>query len=243
MRSSRVASRSSAAPCAGLPAGDQWPSDVPDPHRPHRLTAARIVLAYSGQCPPCGPWAARTLAYLLQPIWQRRGTREAYADQPGGSEASGPAGSGSASALSDTDTAKPIAAFVGQADEYIALEIVQYLNRYLDIVWNRITTLTLLSLLLMTAVNSYPFQPAGALSNWMIVVILLAVAVVVSVLWGIQRNEFIARVSKAGVNRSLWNLEFVGRLTAYVAPVLGLLAVLSVGVSDVLRIVLGPFAR
>jgi hypothetical protein len=172
------------------------------------------------------------VSLLRSNSWEKRGAKEAYPDPPerGNSE----------SDIKPVDGCPPS---VVQGDEYLALEIVRYLNRYLDIIWNRITSLTLLILLLMAAVDSYPFRPEGALFRWMMGLVLLSVVVVVRVLIGINGNEFIARVNKVPVNRSLWNLDFLGKLTTYVAPVLGLLTVLSVGVSDFLRIVLGPFVH
>jgi hypothetical protein len=62
------------------------------------------------------------------------------------------------------------------------------------------------------------------------------------VLVGVNRNELISRVNKEVADRSLFNLDFLGRMAAYIGPVVALLAALSLGVSDLLRILLGPFA-
>jgi hypothetical protein len=188
------------------------------------------------------PWPAR-LAAVLEPVWRARGPLEAYADL---SSARGEAGVSQAvrsllpDGMAETD-AVALERAVEQAEDRLAMELVRHLNQYMDLVWNRLAVVTVLGLGLMALVTSYPFQPAGALFNWMLTVVLLAVGVIVGVLAGINRNELFARINKIPAGRSLWNLDFLGKLTAYVAPLLGLLALLSAGVSDLLRLIVSGF--
>lgn len=128
-------------------------------------------------------------------------------------------------------------------DEYIALEVVRYVNRHIDLIWNRVATLAILCLLLMTAANSYPFQPAGSVFGWMATVVLFAVLLILHVVIGLQGNELVCRVNRRTGTSAFFSLDLAAKLAAFVAPVLGLLAVLSIGVSDVLRLIFGPLVN
>jgi hypothetical protein len=131
---------------------------------------------------------------------------------------------------------------LAMAENYVALEVVRFLNRHLDLLWLRVTALTILTLSLLMAVNSYPFQPASCLYHWVMVPVIVSIWMVLRVLIGVNKNELIARVNKDVADRSLLNLDFLSKIAAYIGPVVALLAALSVGVSDFFRILLGPFA-
>lgn len=191
---------------------------------------APLPLASPGVAEAHGARFARGLIKVLAPCWERRSSEAAYGDAPGSEGGS----SGGA--------ATPIG-LAAQADQYVALEVVRYLNRHLDLIWHRVTSLTLAGLLLMAGVNSYPFQPAGRLFTWLMIVVFLAVAAVVFVLVGVNSNTLIARVNRLPAHRSVWNLDFLAKMVTYVGPLIGLLAAFSFGMSDILRIILGPFVR
>ncbi|AGA24625.1 hypothetical protein [Singulisphaera acidiphila] len=183
---------------------------------------------------------SRALTRLLAPVWSLRGPLEGFADQ--GSQRSESSGS-STGPEGDAESRVVLSARSVEVGEmYLSLEVIRYLNRHLDILWIRVSALTVLTILLMATVNCYPYQPAGTLFQWTLLVVVLALVMIVRVLVGFNCNELISRVNKIPVDRSLWNLDFLGKLVAYVGPVLALLAALSVGMSDLIRLVLGPLS-
>ena len=127
------------------------------------------------------------------------------------------------------------------AEDFLTFHLLRHADRVLDLIWNIMTLVMVSALLLMAACNSYPFQPARILSDWMMVVVSVVTVAIVTVLVGIQKDELMARVKKTGSSGSLWNLEFGSRLITYVAPVLALLATLMYGFYDTLLVILGPF--
>jgi hypothetical protein len=178
------------------------------------------------------------LMSLLDDVWSKRGTQPAYGESPETPHESSIEPRHEHSSPMDLPHST-----VDLAEAYVALELVRFTNRLFDLLWARVTLLTVLTLLLMATVNSYPFQPAGTLGSWTLVVLGLALAIILSVLIGYNRSGLVAQVNGLPANRSLWNLDFLGKATAYVGPVLALLAALSIGASDFLRIILGPLGK
>ena len=172
-----------------------------------------------------GDAIARACVALLLPIWRGRPADRAY---PGpSSPPHGPDAQGGPPA-------------VARAESFVAMELLRDLNRPITALWIELTTVTVLGLLLLMVVNSYPYRIAGHLFGLAVLTVVAAAGVIARVLWGVQGNALIRRVSGTG-GRSAFNAEFLGRLVTYVAPlVLGLIAALSFAASDVLRVVLGP---
>jgi hypothetical protein len=222
----RIASLS--MPPAALPAAAPAARTWLFPTRPQLLNPT----------PDTGARMARGLLSILGPTWKRRDAQEAY-----GETSEEPKTGTSSNRSTDRAGADPGHCLIAQADQYVALALVRYLNRHLDILWRRVASLTIAALLLMAGVNSYPFQPAGRLFVWVMLVVMLAVAAVLFVLLGVNSNSLIARVNRLPAHRSVWNLDFLAKSFAFIAPVLGLLATLFFGMADVLRVFLGPFVR
>ncbi len=172
----------------------------------------------------------RLLRWLMKDVWPTRSLHESYADTQGKP----------AEERTEGD-ANPRRKFEQEAEEYVALELVWRFNRYLQVVWIRVFALTILTLLLICAVDSYPFQPAGRLLLWTLIVAALAVFSVLRVLVGINRNEMLAHVNNTPLNRSLFNIDFLTKISTYVAPILALIAAVSYSTSGLLRVFFTPF--
>ncbi|WP_237170548.1 hypothetical protein [Paludisphaera borealis] len=194
--------------------------------------------------------ATRAITRLLTHVWLDRSPVKAFSDQgvkppekdePKADKAEPAATPSSSDDQSQFDSLQ--ASAVEGVETYLAIEVVRYLNRHLEILWVRVTALTVLTLMLVATVNSYPFQPAGTLFQWTMFIVVLMVMVLTRVLVGFHRNALISRVNKLPTDRSLWNLDFVGKLIAYVGPVVAVFAALSVSISDLIRLVLGPLVR
>ncbi|MDR3620324.1 MAG: hypothetical protein P4L85_13315 [Paludisphaera borealis] len=193
----------------------------------------------------------RAITRLLTHVWLDRSPVHAFSDQgakpPEKDEPKADKTESAATPSSSDDDQSQFdslpASTIEGAETYLAIEVVRYLNRHLEILWVRVTALTVLTLILVATVNSYPFQPAGTLFQWTMFIVVLTVMVLIRVLVGFHRNALISRVNKLPTDRSLWNLDFVGKLIAYVGPVVAVFAALSVSMSDLIRLVLGPLVR
>ncbi len=183
------------------------------------------------------PWILETHASpgwacveLLLPVWSQRTVSESF---------SGPTDESNPVRFLGVPESKRATQFVERAETYLAMEIVRVLNHYLVACWLRVTLVTILGLLLLMVVNSYPFQPAGWIFGMVVLEVLAAALVVIWMMWGFQRNALIRRV-KGGEEKSAFNLEFLGNLLTYVGPlVAGLIAVFSFTASDILRVMFG----
>jgi hypothetical protein len=181
---------------------------------------------------PATAW--RDLQSRVEAEWSARDPRVAYSDVT-------PETGGRPEIVNPRN--RSLADRVLAAEEYFALECVRTLNQVLSVIWNRLALVTVLGLLLMAAVNSYPFTPGGQLFRWMMIVVILAVAAIVFVVAGIHRNELIARVNKQPVDRSFLSLDFASKMATYAVPLVALLAAFSYGFGDLLAVVLGPFLK
>jgi len=184
-----------------------------------------------------GAKISRACVEVLLPFWKRRPTERAYPD-PGSPGTQVAAAEFDELAGVPVDEHSNVRRLIEQAEEFVAMELLRDLNRPIMTFWVRVTSLTILSLLLLMVVSSYPFRPAGTLIGLALLVVVFAVGVMIRVLWGFQRNGIIRRVTNTD-GRPGFNLEFLGRLITYVLPMaLGLFA-LSFAASDVLRALLG----
>lgn len=111
------------------------------------------------------------------------------------------------------------------AEDFIAIQVVTYISRLFPHLRNYLTFVTAGLLLLLLAVNTYPFQPHHLLMMMLWVMILAVVALAVWVLVQSNRDEVLSRVAKSEPGKVTWNRRFIVQLLIYgVLPLLSLLA-------------------
>src|SRR5439155_11383937 len=91
--------------------------------------------------------------------------------------------------------------WVQLAEDFVALEIVNYVSQFFVQLRNLVMFLTIGPLLLMLAVTSYPFQPQRLLLLfiWLLIGILVVAAVVIFM--QIERDELVSRISRTTPHR------------------------------------------
>ncbi|MFM7130795.1 MAG: hypothetical protein ACKO0V_15710, partial [bacterium] len=130
---------------------------------------------------------------------------------------------------------------VREAEIILAAMLVNYLKQTYDLIWFLISTLIIHVIFTLFFLNSYPFQPAGDLYKWFAFIGGVAIVTCVWVMIGISRDGVMARVKRSPEGLWILNGDLVGKLVGFAAPILTLLATLSLGFSDLFRVLFRPF--
>ena len=161
---------------------------------------------------------ARVLQPVVEPYWR---TKPLPLDTPaGGKESSAPPAESSVEKRALDPAA---AAWLRQAEEFIASHLVIYVAYVFLHLRNLLSTFLISGLLLFVAVTAYPFQPARVLVFFLIGFIVLLAALAVGSFLQMERDEILSRVSRTQAGKVSWDLSFVLRIVVY-----GLLPILSV---------------
>jgi ABC-type lipoprotein release transport system permease subunit len=109
---------------------------------------------------------------------------------------------------------------------------------------NSVTGFLVAGLVAMTFVlTSYPFQPQGQLLGLIGVLAAITVGVVAVIAVSSSRDEVLSRLNKTEPDRLTFDREFLTTMVTVVVPLVGLVASLSYGMSDLLRSWLEPLFR
>ncbi len=161
---------------------------------------------------------ARVLQPFVEPYWR---TKPLPSDTPaGGKESSAPRAENSV----DKRTIDPAAAaWLRQAEEFIASHLVIYVAYVFLHLRNLLSTFLISALLLFVAITAYPFQPARILVFFLIGFIVLLAALAVGSFLQMDRDEILSRVARTQAGKVSWDFSFILRVVLY-----GLLPILSV---------------
>jgi uncharacterized membrane protein len=176
--------------------------------------------------------AALACLDLLTPVWDSAPPAEGFGektDDP--SNATKSPGEGTDRALQD---------WVKAAEDLIALEVVMRISQCMVHLKNLAYYLAFAPILLLLAVNSYPFQPERFLQVCLWTILLGVVASVLAVYVGMERDELLSRVSKTRPNAVEFDRTFLTNVLAFVIPVAGIVLAQFPYVSDMLNQWLGP---
>ncbi len=113
---------------------------------------------------------------------------------------------------------------IQRAQSFFAAQIVVFLHHVLSHLQNLIFFVVMGLLLMLLAINYYPFQPREGLLwfNWLIILTTISLSLVVFVQMG--RDRVLSLLSDTPPGQVTWNREFVLRILLYViVPVLVLL--------------------
>ncbi|MCI0412911.1 hypothetical protein L0222_08940 [bacterium] len=103
-----------------------------------------------------------------------------------------------------------------RAEEFLALRVVFVLREIFMHLRNYLMYATAGSLLMLFAVNSYPFQPKRLLMVILSVLTVVVISTALAVLIQMNRDEILSRISKTSVNKISWDRSFASRLLMYV---------------------------
>ena len=163
---------------------------------------------------------ARTLQPLLEPYWRTKPLPAETA--AGGKDAPGT----QAESSKEKRVLDPAAAaWLRQAEEFLASHLVIYVGYVFLHLRNLLSTFVLSGLLLFVAIAVYPFQPARFLVGFAISFIVLLALLTVGTFFQMDRDEVLSRVGRTPAGKVTWDLSFVLRIVAFgVLPILSVLA-------------------
>jgi hypothetical protein len=190
--------------------------------------------------------AARACLHVLAQFWSRRSIGETGGDQSppkAGSEAAEPADARQErppSAEPQGSASTDVRRWCKLAEDYLALEVINYVSQFFVQLRNQVTFLTVGSLLFAAVVLSYPFEPQRL---WL----LLATALVIAVLFvglkifiGMERDEVVSQIVGSTPNRVNFHWGFLSNLIMYTLPLVTVLLATSTDLADLLNAWLSP---
>jgi hypothetical protein len=184
--------------------------------------------------------AARACVAAIDRAWPTLSVGDAFAHAPaaaaGEGAASAPAPAGGGGPAPDD----PLRQWFRLAEDFLAIEVVNWLSHFFAQLRNLITFLVVGSILLLFAVLYYPFQPQRLLLIFTGGLILVFAVGLFRMFLQIERDEVVSRILKTTPNRINLNPVFLSHVGTYVVPLLGVLAATSMDVSNLLHTLLDP---
>jgi hypothetical protein len=140
--------------------------------------------------------------------------------------------------------ADPVRLWLRLAEEFVAVQVVDYVEwvlRHLRI----LAVFLLLALLLTTALLScYPFQPQSLAKLVFFFIVIGTIGAIVLVMSRLNRDEVLSRITQTEPGRITWNATFILNLLVFGGvPLLALISSEFPGVRDFLFSWLGPVLK
>jgi hypothetical protein len=129
------------------------------------------------------------------------------------------------------------------SEDLVALQLMRWLGPSLNQIWTIIGFLVIASISLTFAVTSYPFPMQGTLFSGLQILAVLIAIVTLLILVGTNRDEIISRVTNKTPNKLSFDGALTSGLFAYILPLLGLVAALSLDTSDLIHTLIDPITR
>ncbi len=146
-----------------------------------------------------------------------------------------------ATAVPDPDRPEWLTAWLGRSEEFVALVTMTYVSQFALHLRNNVMFLTACPLLMLLAVNSYPFQPHRLLALFFWTLSLVTLLVVLGCLVTLDRDELLSRIAKS--RPAYFDWASAPTIAKYVIPLIGVLITQHPDVSDFLYTYFGPLLR
>ena len=130
-----------------------------------------------------------------------------------------------------------------RVEDALALYLVLRLRTYALALRQMACALTIGPPLLLLAMTSYPFQPQQLTTTLIWTFILLALGAILMIHIGVDRDEFVSRVSGTTPNAVTFDWAFASNVLTRVVPALTVFLIAFPGISYWIRSVLGPLSR
>ena len=114
-------------------------------------------------------------------------------------------------------------------ETFVALMTVVYLSQFFVGLRTLVWSLTIAAPLLLLAAASYPFQPERPLLYALMALLGAVVVGILYVLYDLNRNELVSRITKTTPNRFTLDRGFLMSVGQYILPVLGVAALYLAG--------------
>jgi hypothetical protein len=133
------------------------------------------------------------------------------------------------------------AIWIRAAEEFVALRLSSYVRYVFLQIKNLLTFAFLEFLIVIAAINSYPFQPKHPVMALVWVVAVICVGLVAWSFIGMERDRVLSYIGKTKPGEVMLSFEFISSMTIYViVPLLTLLATQFPGVGDAIFSAFAP---
>jgi hypothetical protein len=167
--------------------------------------------------------AAGALVEMLEHYWKSRGLSGARAEAEPLKADSIPA-SKPTTELFKRDLLDAVDIWFRLAEEFIAIQVVTFINQVFVHLRALLTFITAGSLLMLLTITYYPFQPQRLITLFIWSCILSIVLASLIVFIQASRNEVVSRIGGTAANRVTFDRTFISMVVTYgVLPLLGLL--------------------
>jgi hypothetical protein len=176
---------------------------------------------------------------IMVNIWQNRDPKLAYESSRGFVEKESSESTRARSGPTRTDPE-----IVDLADDFIAIQLVLSCNPLVRYAWSAFFVVTISAFLFLLAVASYSAQPQGFFATTSVAMIGTLGVLTGLVVWRIERNELLSRVSGTTPGQITFDLSFIIQATlALLLPVIALITYAFPGAFDWLESVVSPILR
>lgn len=186
--------------------------------------AADTADAFPGEEARRLSWASCAVVENLSRYWPRHTVADAFGDRPGGD---GKPADGSAAPV-----------WVDRAEQFVAVQVVIFLSQFFAQLHRLARTAVACALLLLLAATCYPFQPEVYIMYALIGLTTVVGGAVLWVLYRMNKNEMVSRITRSTPNRFEFTSLFMGNTAQLVLP---LVLIAAAQLSGRLRTVLEPF--
>src|SRR5262249_33689638 len=139
--------------------------------------------------------------------------------------------------------AERVHAWLRNAEDFVAMEIVTYVSQFFVHLRNLATFVVVGLILLLLTLTSYTFQPQRLFMMLLSTLMFGAAIGSLIVFVQINRNELVSRISGTTPNRFTPDMKFFSSVVTYVVPLLGLMAAQFADASDLLSAWVAPILR
>ena len=195
------------------------PGSAADPNDPAKEMLQKILLAY----------------------WKTRSVVEAYADSHASGEEKAGASKDSTSAPDDQESLRD---WARHAEDLWTLMLMRRLSAAMAQIWTLIDWFLVPgSVFTLFALSTYPFPFQDHMVQCVELLIGVLAVVILRIVVVLNRDELLSRASNTAPNQFKLDSHLISSLVIYIVPILGVIAALSLDVSDTMRSVLDPLLR
>jgi hypothetical protein len=142
-----------------------------------------------------------------------------------------------------SDKTSRIRLWLRHVQEFVALEVMIYLSQFSVQMRNLALPLSLLPLLMLFAVTSYPFQPQRLWLLLSVTLIVLVTLTVIFIVIRVERNELMSRIARTTPHQVNFHWTFLSHMLVYALPLLGVIVALSSDLSNLAHAWIDPLIQ
>jgi hypothetical protein len=185
--------------------------------------------------------AMKMIRDILLAHWKTRSVVEAFADSHASSEAKAGASKDSTSAPDDQESLRD---WARHAENLWTLLLMRRLSAAMAQIWTLIGWFLVPgSVFTLFAISTYPFPFQDHMMQCVELLIGVLAVVILRIVVVLNRDELLSRASNMPPNQFKLDSNLISSLVIYIVPILGVIAALSLDVSDTMRSVLDPLLR